>query len=256
MGIKRNFMAIRRKLADLAEIAIGARILRSENMGFAFEEFHLKRFFSYFQIDCVFDVGANVGQYAELLRKRLGFKGHIVSFEPIPDLVELLSRKAERDSNWHFEPVALSKTAGHAIFNIMAERQFSSLLSPKYDEYDSYTDLNKAVRSIPVVTSTLKIEYLKYKEKLGFSRPFLKMDTQGNDVAVVDSAEEIINEFVGLQSELSVKRLYENSPNFHEAIAFYQNKGFELSAIVPNHPYDFPHLIETDCVMFRTAALK
>ena len=207
MGIKRNLMVARRKLADLAEMVIGARILRSENVGFAFEEFHLKRFFSYFQIDCVFDVGANVGQYAELLRKRVGFKGQIVSFEPIPDLTELLRRKAERDSNWHIEPVALSKTVGQAIFNVMAERQFSSLLSPKHDECDKFADLNKAVRSIPVVTSTLKIEYLKYKEKLGFSRPFLKMDTQGNDVAVVHSAEETINEFIGLQSELSVKRL-------------------------------------------------
>jgi FkbM family methyltransferase len=249
-------MATRRKLADIAEMAIGARILRSENVGFAFEEFHLKRFFSYFQIDCVFDVGANVGQYAELLRKRVGFKGSIVSFEPMPDLIELLRRKAERDSNWHIEPVALSKTVGQAIFNVMVERQFSSLLSPKHDECDTYTDLNKAVRSIPVVTSTLKIEYLKYKEKLGFRRPFLKMDTQGNDVAVVHSAEETINEFVGLQSELSVKRLYENTPYFHEAISFYQSKGFALSAIVPNHAADFPYLVETDCVMFRTAALK
>jgi FkbM family methyltransferase len=256
MGIKRTFMRTRRKLADIAEAAIGARILRPENGGFALEEFFLKRFFTYFQIDCVFDVGANTGQYAELLRSRVGFKGHIVSFEPIPELIEHLRRKAERDSNWHIEPVALSKTVGSAIFSVMVDRQFSSLLSPKHDECDKYTDLNKAARSVPVVTSTLKIEYLKYKDKLGFSRPFLKTDTQGNDVAVVDSAEETIDGFVGLQSELSVKRLYENAPNFHEAISFYQSRGFELSAIVPTHPWDFPSLVETDCIMFRAAALN
>jgi FkbM family methyltransferase len=249
-------MRIKRNLADIIERAIGARILRPEKVGLAFEEFHLKRFFSHFQFDCVFDVGANAGQYAELLRRRVGFKGLIVSFEPIPDMIEVLRRKAKSDSNWYIEPVALSKTAGQGIFNVMALPEFSSLLSPKHDECNTYTDWNKVIHSIPVMTSTLKIEYLKYKEKLGFSRPFLKMDTQGNDVAVVQSAEETINEFVGLQSELSVKRLYENTPYFNEAISFYQSKGFALSAIVPNHPGHFPYLVETDCIMFRTAALK
>jgi FkbM family methyltransferase len=249
MGIKRN-------LADMAEVAAGVRILRPEKVGVALEEFHLKRFFSYFRVDCVFDVGANAGQYAELLRDRVGFKGLIISFEPIPDMIEVLRRKAERDSNWSIEPVALSKTSGQATFKIMAGSKFSSLFSPKHDEFAAFTDMNKVVRSIPVVTSTLKTEYLKYKEKLGFSRPFLKMDTQGNDVAVVQSAEEIINEFVGLQSELAVKRLYEDTPFYHEAISFYQSKGFELSAIVPNNEGHFPYLVETDCIMFHIAALK
>jgi FkbM family methyltransferase len=248
MGIKRN-------LVEIAESAIGAKIFRPENVGVAFEEVHLKRFFSYFQIDCVFDVGANAGQYAELLRHRAEFKGPIISFEPIPDMLQHLKHKAERDLNWHIEPVALSETAGNAIFNVMAGSQFSSLLPPKHDEYDLFTERNRVTQSIPVVTSTLKIEYLKYKKKLGFSRPFLKMDTQGSDVAIVQSAEEIINEFVGLQSELSIKRLYENSPYFHEAISFYQSKGFELSAFVPNNAGHFPYLVETDCIMFRTTAL-
>ena len=66
-------MGIRRRLADIVEVVIRARIIHPYCVGDAFEEFHLKRFFSYFQIDRVCDIGANSGQYVELLRNRVGF---------------------------------------------------------------------------------------------------------------------------------------------------------------------------------------
>ena len=37
-----------------------------------------------YQIDTVFDIGANVGQYAKLVRN-YGFKGRIISFEPLSE---------------------------------------------------------------------------------------------------------------------------------------------------------------------------
>ena len=45
---------------------------------------HLRRLFDQLQIDTVLDVGANEGGYCELLRDFVGFKGHVVSFEPVP----------------------------------------------------------------------------------------------------------------------------------------------------------------------------
>ena len=38
----------------------------------------LKKFFDYFKVDLVFDVGANVGQYATMLRTKVGFQGKII----------------------------------------------------------------------------------------------------------------------------------------------------------------------------------
>ena len=40
-------------------------------------------------IDCIFDVGANSGQYGVFLRA-LGYKGHIISFEPIGSVFNML----------------------------------------------------------------------------------------------------------------------------------------------------------------------
>ena len=56
---------------------------------------HLKRVLERFSVDCVFDVGANDGQYATQLRKKVGYKGLIISFEPIPESAQIIREKSK-----------------------------------------------------------------------------------------------------------------------------------------------------------------
>ncbi|MEM9705229.1 MAG: FkbM family methyltransferase, partial [Pseudomonadota bacterium] len=77
------------------------------------------------------------------------------------------------------------------------------------------------------------------------------MDTQGLDTIVFKSGDSILSRFVGLQSELSFKPLYEGAPMFRETLELYERAGFVLSALVPNNAGFFPYLVEMDCVMFR-----
>jgi hypothetical protein len=86
---------------------------------------------------------------------------------------------------------------------------------------------------------------------LASSDPFSRWTTQGHDVAVANGAGDQLSKFVGLQSELAVKRLYDDSPTFEEALDFYRTRGFELSALVPNNLGHFPRLLEIDCIMYR-----
>jgi len=51
-----------------------------------------------YRIDTVFDIDANVGQYAKLVRK-YGFTGRILSFEPLSEAHENLQKTAERIMN-------------------------------------------------------------------------------------------------------------------------------------------------------------
>ena len=81
------------------------------------------------------------------------------------------------------------------------------------------------------------------------------MDTQGYDVEIVMHAGPALGEFLGLQSELAVKKLYSDSVDFKEAIRIYESHGFELSAFVPNNGGHFPHLVEIDCIMIRKQEL-
>jgi FkbM family methyltransferase len=219
----------------------------------SFEEEHLKRFFSHFKVDCVFDVGANRGQYRALIRDRIGFKGPIISFEPVPFLVSQLNgiKTRANDANWHIENIALDRTAGEAEFNVMANNTFSSLKPPSHAAVSIFRDMNKIQDVIQVKKEKLSDQYEKYKTLLKFKRPFLKMDTQGNDVAVFEGAEPSIKEFVGLQSELSIRKIYENTLYYYEVMDFYSRNGFTLSAMVPNNAGHFPDLIEIDCIMYR-----
>jgi len=109
---------------------------------------------------------------------------------------------------------------------------------------------------VTVMRATIGAELPKWRDRLGFTRPFLKMDTQGNDFAVVQGAGDALAAFVGLQSELALHKLYDNSVDFAACIAAFTARGFDLSAFVPNNAGHFPALFEIDCVMFNRTAKR
>jgi len=219
----------------------------------SFEHAHLKRLFSHFNVDCVFDVGANRGQYRSVLRGPVGFKGPIISFEPLPFQVShILNAKAlEDDREWYIEDVALDNEVGEKEFNIMVNDQFSSLKTPSAEDIEIFKDINKIREVIKVKTRKLETYFEKYFDMLGFTAPFLKMDTQGNDLNVFIGAGSRIVEFVGLQSELSIRKIYAETMYYYQVIDYYTKNGFTLSALVPNNAGHFPDLVEIDCIMYR-----
>lgn len=245
-------MSLKRTAADTMERVLGVRIVRPGGVATVFEEEHLRRFFEHFHVDCVFDVGANGGQYATMLRERAGYRGFVVSFEPIPQLARELRELARNDPRWFIEEAALDRVMGTAHFNVSAVSQFSSLHKGAFTEVDLFQKDVAVVQQIEVTTTTVAHELAKYRDRLGFKHPFLKMDTQGHDLAVAEGAGPALREFVGLQSELAIKRIYDGAPSYEEALQFYAAHGFELSAFVPNNTGHFPRLIEIDCIMYRT----
>jgi FkbM family methyltransferase len=245
----------KRKIANLIERLSGNLVIPPNEVHLGPERVHLRRFFAHFAVDCVFDVGANKGQYATMLREVVGFRGPIVSFEPIPELAALLKSKAASDPNWHIEALALDRESGPATFHIMQHSEFSSLKLPAPDQPAIFSENNSVREEVEVMRSTIAVEFPKWQAQLGFKRPFLKMDTQGNDPNVAAGAGEFLSRFIGLQSELAIKKLYANSMGISEAIAEYTAHGFELSALVPNNAGHFPMLVEIDCIMFRAREL-
>ncbi|KYG21667.1 FkbM family methyltransferase [Bradyrhizobium sp. AT1] len=215
------------------------------------EREHLEKLFEFLKVDCVFDVGANIGQYATMLRKKVGYRGLIISFEPIPEAATTLRTLAAGDPMWDIEQLALASDDGERSFNVMKDSQFSSLANPDHSEIARFRSQNTPSSTIVVKTETLSSAFVRLQSKFGFRRPFLKMDTQGLDVEIVKSGTDVLPEFVGLQSELAIKKLYDLSTDFREAVTFYQSQGFEMSAIVQNNRGHFPLLIEANCIMLR-----
>jgi hypothetical protein len=166
-----------------------------------------------------------------------------------------LREKASRDALWFVEQVALDASPGTRDFRVMSDSEFSSFHVASRGGVAMFDRKMQTTRVISVQTSTLQAEHAKYSSKFHFERPFLKIDAQGHDVAVASGAGEGLSRFVGLQSELSIRHIYDETPSFIEALGFYQERGFVLSALVPNNAGHFPYLVEIDCIMLNARAL-
>ena len=219
------------------------------------EQNQLKKIFEYCDVECVFDIGANYGQYALMLRSKLKYRGLIISFEPIPEAAAKLRELSADDPLWIVEECAISSCNGEQTFSIMNDSQFSSLSEPQHSEVGLYKEENKLERKISVKTETLDSAFDRLKGCYNLNRPFLKMDTQGFDTTIISHSKSAVKQFVGLQSELAIKKLYKDSVDFREAITLYENCGFSLSAFVSNNAGSFPRLIEIDCIMVRSDLL-
>ncbi len=244
--------SVRRRMVDLFTRLTGVQLARSGRAWELLEPEVLSRFFSEFRVDCVFDVGANVGQYAMRLRQ-FGFRGLIVSFEPIPHVFAKLQEAARADPLWVPKQNALDSEARAAAFHVMRRDQFSSLHEPDHSGTDAFLEMNVVETTLTLTTETLNAVFSPLQREFGFSRPFLKMDTQGHDLQVIAGASECLSKFVGLQSELSLTRIYKETNDFSDALSIYRKHGFKLTALVPNNAGHFPDLNEVDCVMYNPA---
>ena len=231
----------------------GARLALSGRIHQYGEVMALRRFARAFAVDAWFDVGANLGQYATMLRKDVGHKGLIFSFEPNPDVFVQLERKAAGDPKWHVFNMALADFDGTASFNIMASHQFSSLGQPADGQDAVFAQRNVVTRSVEVQCARLDEMMPRLMSEYGFARPFLKMDTQGHDKSVCDGAEGVLTHMLGVQTEMAVRPIYAGATDFRGMITYLEERGFLLNAVVANNKGHFPLLVEMDGIFVNRA---
>lgn len=254
-----------RSAFDFLIRATPLRIKRRVAAHFAFEDIDrfrllqeaplLRRFFDEFKVDCVFDVGANTGQYANMLRNEVRFNGQIFSFEPTPELADSLDFLAKADLKWQVEKLALSDSEGLLPFFVTKSSQLNSLNRPNNQDTTWLSDVNVVEMKLEVRAERLATTWNRLRDKYEFSRPFLKIDTQGHDLNVINGAGECLSHFLGIQVELGFKRLYENAPRAVDIIDRLGREGFEPHALFPNNAGHFPELIEMDGIFVRSSLL-
>ena len=180
------------------------------------------------QADMVFDIGANIGQFAQELRF-IGFSGEIVSFEPLSSAHAILSNAAQANAKWKIHPrVAVGDRDGEIEINVAGNSVSSSVL-PMLDEH-SYAAVGSAYvaseRTPLIRLDTVAGHYLSAD-----SRPFIKIDTQGFEWQVLDGATKTLKRAQGVLLELSLVPLYEGQRLWREIIERMENEGFTLWAI-------------------------
>lgn len=212
----------------------------------------VKRLLDHFGITLVLDVGANVGQYAGYLRDA-GYRGRIVSFEPLADAHAALTRRAAGDAGWTVAPrMALGASMGEVELNVSNDRDMSSLL-PMRAEILEASPTSHTVARETVRVATLDSVFADYARDA--DRVLLKIDTQGYERQVLEGAQRSLARLTGVQLELSLVPLYDGETTWLAMIDYLAERGFEPRLIIPGY-FDrhLMRLLQVDGVFFRAGA--
>jgi FkbM family methyltransferase len=184
------------------------------------------------KIDLLFDVGANAGQYAQEARRQ-GFKGRIISFEPLPEAHKQLTENSHKDPLWIVhERIALGSKRGSGIINV-SENSYSSSFLKITQKLLSNTPDTRYVKKINVEITTLDSVFNSYVKKS--NKVFLKIDTQGFESEVLMGSIKNLRNISGIQLELSTETLYQKQKTYEYFLTFLKKYNFRLWSIIPGY---------------------
>lgn len=184
-------------------------------------------FLDYYGINLLLDVGANSGQYATLMR-RIGYKGKIISFEPLKIAFAELKNNAKGDRSWECENFALGDNEQKAVIHVAGNSYSSSLLDilPSHIDFDANS---KYVSDEEIQIKRLDDVFHNYCDST--DTVMLKIDTQGFEKRVLEGSRHSLRDITLLQLEMSIEPLYENEVLFVDMINYLHAEGFDLFAL-------------------------
>ena len=172
-------------------------------------------------IATVLDIGANVGQFAEMMRAVFP-RAAIHAFEPLAACCSILARKKPSLEPMCLYPVALGKVDGVATIYHNDFSASSSLLPMTGRHREAFphtghtTEEQITVRPLDAVMAGV-----------AYTSPILmKVDVQGFELDVLAGAETTLQRVDVLIVETSMVELYERQPLFHEVYEFLRARGF------------------------------
>jgi FkbM family methyltransferase len=182
------------------------------------------------EVDLVIDVGAHAGEYGKALRAG-GYRGEIVSFEPVARQFERLLAVSSGDSAWKCHNRAAGGRAETAEINVSGNDGFSSSLLKMEDAHQQAVSTSRYER-------TEKIEIVQLDDELDEFRAasrhaYLKIDTQGYEHEVIAGAAEVLAGCLAVELELSLAPLYAGQLLIGEMIELMRSKGFLPSHLEP-----------------------
>lgn len=171
-------------------------------------------------IKTVLDIGANTGQFAEMIHYMLPHAG-IISFEPLSDCYDKLVRAGSKLGDFKAYNFALGNKEGKVPI-------YRSEFSPS----SSLLPMGNLHKEAFPFTKEGSVEHIEVKRlddlKLQIEKPLLiKIDVQGFEDHVIEGGQNIIEKASVIIVEISFEKLYEGQPLFDKIYTELKGLGFE-----------------------------
>lgn len=199
-------------------------------------------------INLIFDVGANIGQYAQQMRD-IGYSGRIVSFEPVAEAYASLCQTARGQPAWQTVNIALGDRDEQQEIRVAGNLQSSSLLDMLPEHLEAAPD--SACRSVQMVeVRRLDTVFDQYCGK--GERVFLKVDAQGFERRIIDGSAACLDRILGVQLEASMIPLYRDETLFPDMIGLMAARQFRLVSVDTTFvDAQSGEVLQVDCLFVR-----
>jgi FkbM family methyltransferase len=181
--------------------------------------------------DVILDVGANVGQFVNEVRRLYKYDKRIISFEPIREAFDILKQQHESDPLWKGFNLALGDEESSNYINISKHSASSSILNFNDQYLVRYKELDTIDKqAIQIVTLDGLYDKIIHRTQ---EKVLLKIDTQGYEMNVLKGAENCLSDISGIQLEISVREVYSGEVLFIELLSYLKAAGFRVFTLEP-----------------------
>lgn len=177
----------------------------------------------------ILDIGANQGQYGLHVRN-LGYRGKIVSFEPLSLAFSILQQRAASDPKWLLRQCALGERKGTQNLSI-SENTWSSSLLPILPRHVKIAPDARYAGTEMISVSTIDSELAELSND--DDNLFCKIDAQGYTHQILAGAKESLSRIAAIQVELSCVPLYEGEHLIDDILLTLYRSNFQLYHIWP-----------------------
>ncbi|NDJ61824.1 MAG: FkbM family methyltransferase [Chloroflexi bacterium] len=190
----------------------------------------------------IIDIGARGSLAGQLMP--IAASVNVIGFEPDEAECTRLNAALAQQSPWRSArvlPVAVGRTAKDRDFFIAREAVLSSLLRPNPDYSESFRDQVVEV----VKLDTVSLDDLYKQGVLSETIDFIKVDTQGSELEILQSGEtHILPAVLAIEVEAEFAEMYAQQPRFSEIEQYLRQQGFEFLTLQPRYSYAAMHDIE------------
>jgi FkbM family methyltransferase len=152
-----------------------------------------------------------------------GYRGRIVSFEPLSEPYDQLATASGADTAWECRRVALGRRSGTARVNVSQDTRNSSVFTVGDRHLRAVPD-SRAVGVESV--SMARLDAVWSDVARGALRPCLKIDAQGYELEVLHGSTGVLDAIFLVEVELSLLEVYNGGPLFGDVLRFLARHDF------------------------------